>query len=296
MKVKAKKYMLVDCGNLLWRLCYGVLMSQQVSASVSEEKRRKTPTMHKELMTQFISHVFSYKNKFHAANVVFAWDRGEPLRKQIFPEYKTRAGMRDTTKKIIEEVAETLCDGFLPACGFANNLYQGGYEADDIIAEVVYTYSPYWEYGEIVIVSNDKDFYQLLDLALVWNPISGTCLDRDWFYKTYGISPANWATVKAIMGGHDNIQGVNKVGEKSALSYIRGELKPTFMTYKAIKDSGDLIEQNLKLVTLPYPGLQPIDLEDDEVTRDKFSKAADKFGLERSKNRFLHSLGKGSAM
>ncbi|MDY6957777.1 MAG: hypothetical protein SVK08_01335 [Halobacteriota archaeon] len=85
---------------------------------------------------------------------------------------------------------------------------------------------------------------------------------KESFEKEWGISPEQWAEVKSVAGClSDTIPGVYKVGEKTAASYIRGDLKKTYKTYKAIISNKEIIDRNRPIVKLPYEGTPVIKLK-----------------------------------
>jgi uracil-DNA glycosylase family 4 len=93
-------------------------------------------------------------------------------------------------------------------------------EGDDLIGISADILS---SHGEVVIVSNDNDLYQLLnDTTQMYDPIKKVFYGAADFTKDYGIPPLDWPEVKALMGDeHDDIPGVPKIGEKRALDLIR---------------------------------------------------------------------------
>ena len=100
------------------------------------------------------------------------------------------------------------------------------YEADDVISFLVNNRLRKKSKEAIVIISSDKDFYQLLSTYVVirkaGNEGNGSSLNKKWFKKTYGIEPILWPSVKAIAGDNsDNIPGVKNIGEKRALEIIK---------------------------------------------------------------------------
>lgn len=96
-----------------------------------------------------------------------------------------------------------------------------GVEADDIIN----TYSRYaakWG-GEAVVISSDKDFYQVIQPGV---KIHDTMKDEIWSYerfeKEYGFNPSLWVDAGAIMGDSgDNIHGADGWGPVTTCKYIR---------------------------------------------------------------------------
>lgn len=75
---------------------------------------------------------------------------------------------------------------------------------------------------QTIIVSADKDLYQLLNINVsMYDPIKKKMFSEKDFVSTYGIQPARWTEVKALMGDPgDDIPGVPGIGEKTALKLL----------------------------------------------------------------------------
>lgn len=137
--------------------------------------------------------------------------------------------------------------------GFTTAVFPG-FEADDTIAKICRDNPADMK----VVVSNDKDLYQLLDAPNVWlyrkvkNGYKYTAYSD--FKKQYEIEPKDWIRVKAIAGCEsDVVVGVEDIGEKRALDYIKGTLRKRYKDL--IEQELPRIDENLKLVTLPFPEL-----------------------------------------
>ena len=85
-------------------------------------------------------------------------------------------------------------------------------EADDIISVVVQ--HPNYSGWQKVIVSSDKDFFQLCDgETIVFRPIQKEVVSQKNLVEKYGIHPKNFALARAIAGDKsDNLPGVGGVG------------------------------------------------------------------------------------
>jgi len=85
-------------------------------------------------------------------------------------------------------------------------------EADDIISVVVQ--HPNYSGWQKVIVSSDKDFFQLCDgETIVFRPIQKEIINQKNLVEKYGIHPKNFALARAIAGDKsDNLPGVGGVG------------------------------------------------------------------------------------
>jgi len=191
-------------------------------------------------------------------NMVFCFDSKTNLRKEADKEYKANRRKDMTTDEAIEMAAmhkqiTQLRREILPSLGFKNTKVKRGYEGDDIIAY----YAKKYTNKTIIIVSTDKDLYQLLTKSVsIYNPRTHNIYTIKSFIKEYGVKPNKWAKVKAIAGdSSDNIKGVWKVGEKTAIKYIKGQLKTTTKAYDNIALSKEAIKGFMELVELPYMGI-----------------------------------------
>lgn len=90
-------------------------------------------------------------------------------------------------------------------------------EADDLIAYAVK--SDIYSGWQKVIVSNDRDFMQLLDNETVlYRPVKDEIMTRDTVIEQYKIHPDNMTVARAIIGDKsDNLEGVSGVGEKTVI-------------------------------------------------------------------------------
>ena len=143
-------------------------------------------------------------------------------------------------------------------------------EADDQIA---YSCRNFFKNEIKIIVSTDKDFFQLIDEdTTIFRPVKtkdspqGEFVDLEWMIEKENIFPPNYALLKAIVGDKsDNIAGVKGVGEKTAkrdiilladeIDYDVDELMEFVKTNKNKKyqkyiDNEELIRNNYRLVQL----------------------------------------------
>jgi DNA polymerase-1 len=243
----------------------------------------------------FLRDIHTLKDRFLSTNFVFCWDFGKGLRHKVCPTYKAN---RNSNQKQASwntfsagDIARLhdIQDGFnrqmklirkehLSTLGYNNNFWQDGYEADDIIAKVCDLLP---KTDEAIIVSADKDLYQLINERIsCFNPSSKQYLTLDGFVDTWKIFPNEWPMVKAIAGCRsDNIQGVPGVGDKTAVKYLRKEFKPGTRIPKLIKQHQAMWEANLPLVLLPYAGCRNVKLVEDVPTQKGWEEVADRLGM-----------------
>lgn len=132
-------------------------------------------------------------------------------------------------------------------------------EADDVIAMITRRYK---QMGyEVIIVSGDKDFNQLIDKKVsVFNSNKGIMLTKLNLQKLVGYKPEQTVDYLSLLGdASDKIPGYPGIGEKKALNLL-----DTYGSVKTFLESGDtfgktdnkklkeLIKLNKKLIDLNY--------------------------------------------
>lgn len=147
-------------------------------------------------------------------------------------------------------------------------------EADDVIA--VLCRSDHYAGRSKIIVSSDKDFFQLCDNETkIYRPIQDTITTEQTIIEEFGIHPNNFALARAIAGdSSDNIAGIPRVGlgtmkkrfnflksEKSIsaselVEHCRGVGKKLSCHNKIISNS-NLIKSNYSIMQLYHPSMSP---------------------------------------
>jgi DNA polymerase I len=249
--------------------------------------------------------VLQMQEQFGAAHVVFCFDHGYGIRKQMLKEYKSdRAAKKRSMSedqllayKLLEKEIVGLKESILPYLGYENVLYQDGYEADDMIAM--------WckvnrDEGNVIVVTADKDMLQILDRDVcLYNPTSKKVTTQQSFYDEWKLNPKEWAAVKAVAGcSTDQVPGVPGVGEKTAAIYFRGEMADKHAkAHKAIDDwieSGNF-DKSLKLVKLPLDGCKAVKAVKDKVDLARWKKLCDKLSMKSIRDKVPgHGFGIGT--
>lgn len=209
----------------------------------------------------FLLQLFTLQKRFHPYRWVFAWDSGHSLRRKIYPQYKGNRAVKSSSEDEWHRQSafrqfDLLRNEILFQLNLGSwNLYQHGYEADDLLACAVEMID-----GKKIIVSQDHDLYQLLTAGTsMYNSKTRMLFTEDDFRKQYGISPEEWGCVKAIAGcPGDNVEGVFHVGEATAVKYLKSELSDKSKTWMSIKSSADRIAMNMQLVRLPFAGCREL--------------------------------------
>jgi len=207
-----------------------------------------------------------------------AWvhDVGESFRHQTYPQYKaTREKLTEELQQEFDrsvERIEQILEAFrVPLVGVE------GYEADDVIG----TLATAARGLQVVIVSGDKDFYQLIGpgIALL-NPGRGgpAAVEEHWVDQTnaserLGVPPERVVDYLALVGdSSDNVPGVKGVGEKTALELLQtfGDLDgilahadriPGKRAREAVEQYADLARLSRELVTIRRDVPLPLDLD-----------------------------------
>ena len=145
-------------------------------------------------------------------------------------------------------------------------------EADDIIAQVVQ--SPQYNGWQKVIVSSDKDFFQLCDgETVVLRPIQKEVMTSSTIVEKFNIHPSNFALARAIAGDKsDNLPGIRGAGLATIakrftfLSEDRShtltkilqhceKVENPLKVHTEILENKELIQENYKLMQLYLPSI-----------------------------------------
>lgn len=147
-----------------------------------------------------------------------------------------------------------------------------GIEADDIVSYVVQ--SNRYQGWQKIMVSSDKDFFQLLDdETVLYRPIQKEVLNKNAVTEKYGIHPNNMALARAVVGDKsDNLDGVRGIGMPTVAkrfpflseekSYMVSDLieysenvPSSAKAYKDLIEEEVKVKQNYKLMQLYTPSL-----------------------------------------
>lgn len=206
----------------------------------------------------------SLEDIHHPDCSIFCFDGGYDRRRELCPSYKKRREdsrrqapsaerkSHRSYRRALYQVRTT----HLPALGFRNILQQEGYEADDLIAAVCDAHASFGR--QLVLVSSDEDLFQLLsdDRVLIWNHKTKSAITAESFRREKGISPGQWADVKALAGcSTDEVRGVEQVGEKKAIAFLTGKLNQGVVHHRIIQNH-HIWERNLPIVQLPFEGTE----------------------------------------
>jgi DNA polymerase-1 len=162
------------------------------------------------------------REKYRPDYVCWINDAGTSFREERYPDYKsTREKLDDSLQADFDRAVErigALLEGFrIPLVAVP------GYEADDVIGTLAQAGAA--RGLRAVIVSGDKDFYQLIGPGItLLNPGRGgpAAVDEVWVDESnaaerLGVPPHQVVDFLALVGdSSDNIPGVKGIGEKGA--------------------------------------------------------------------------------
>ncbi len=267
--MKKKLWLILDVNYLCWRNFYAMKGLQHEGELTG-------------VVYGFLRDICTFREIHQTHHLAFCFDSAWSWRVDEYPAYKSsrKSNWTEEEKERHSQMRKQirlLRDDFLPAIGFTNILHQQGAEADDVIASVC-NHLLYPE--EAIIVSTDKDLYQLISHRVrMWNP-KGVMIDQRVFFKEYGIDPVQWHCVKAIAGCHtDDIAGVSGVGDKTAAKFLSGKLSQASQTYRSILASEEIWKRNLSLVKLPHQNCREFFLtSSDNISREGWREVCKRIG------------------
>ncbi len=222
----ADELFLIDGNSLAYRAFFALPESIATSTGV--------PT---NAIFGFASMLVKILTDYGPQSTVVVWDAGSSGRKEVYSEYKAQRSSRPDLLKEQWPHFAPLVDAF----GY-RNISVDGYEADDVIAslaEVAKTQDPPIE---VMVVTGDRDAYQLVDeqvrIMTTSRGITDTKVyDRQGVIDRYGIPPELVPDFIGLKGDtSDNIPGVPGIGDKTA-----ADLLQRFGTLENVLDSIDEI-------------------------------------------------------
>jgi DNA polymerase-1 len=227
--------------------------------------------------------------EFKPDYVIMCWDSGKKtFRHEQYQQYKANRDPVQNNLKlqfpIVQEAFDILGVPQLTAQGV---------ECDDLIGTIAKKASSVDK--KTIIVSSDKDFYQLCDenISIFSSTVKkkgGTgIVDIEYVRKNFEVEPSQLVDIKSLTGEKtDNIQGVKGIGPKIATNLIKRHntvfdvikiLKNNRIIsdrYKPILESIDIIKNAYKLakiktdVKLPEISIVPVEsikINEEELIR-----------------------------
>ena len=169
----------------------------------------------------FLSMFLSLLKKENPTHVAVAFDISRySFRTRVYPDYKATRG--ETPPEFIGQVP--LLQEALHAMGVPT-LTKEDYEADDILATLATRAAA--QGMNVLVVSGDRDTLQLVtpEVTVLYPAARGVSeLKRytpEAVMERYGVAPGQYPEIAALVGEtSDNLIGIDKVGEKTAVKWI----------------------------------------------------------------------------
>ena len=221
------------------------------------------------------------REKYRPDYLVWVNDAGDSFRTEEYPEYKsTREKLDEELQADFDRAVERIR---VLLAGFRIPLVAvDGYEADDVIGTLAVRAAA--QGLEAVIVSGDKDFYQLIrpGIALL-NPGRGgpAGVEELWVNEAnaaerLGVPPRQVTDYLALLGdSSDNVPGVKGIGEKGAVQLLQefGDLETLIAradevkqkrSREALQTQAESARLSKRLVTIKLD--VPVDLDLANIT------------------------------
>lgn len=195
----------------------------------------------------FLRQLFNLVRDYQPDYVVVAFDPTRTFRQEMYPDYKaTRERMPDDLHSQIKHIQALLIE--MGVC----TITKDGYEADDVIGTLARRAAA--DGMKVYIRTGDRDLFQLAtDQVTVIYGSSSRFSNDDREYdlrevrSRFGVDTEQFIQMKALQGDNsDNIPGVPKVGEKTAVKLLRqfGSIEGIYASLDQVK--GPKLRQNLR--------------------------------------------------
>ncbi|WP_341954849.1 DNA polymerase I [Salinibacterium sp. TMP30] len=228
--------MIIDGHSLAFRAFYALPVD-----SFQNREGQHTNAIH-----GFLSMLISLLQNEKPTHLAVAFDISRySFRTREYPEYKGTRG--ETPPEFVGQIP--LLEEALTAMG-VQTLSKEDYEADDILATLAHEGAT--NGYRVLVVSGDRDAIQMVndDVMLLYPNARGVSelkrYDRDAVFERYGVEPHQYPDVAALVGEtSDNLIGVDKVGEKTAVKWVNlyGSLDEVLAHADEIKG---VVGQNLR--------------------------------------------------
>jgi len=268
------KLVLIDGHSIINRAYYGVPLLSNAEG------------LHTNGIYGFLNILFKILDEEKPDYLCVAFDVKEPtFRHKIFAEYKgTRKPMPQELREQVPVLQEVLSAMQIAV------VKKGGYEADDILGTLARLGEK--EGMDVTLVSGDRDLLQIASEKIkirIPKTKGGKTETEDYYakdvFEKYRVTPLQFIELKALMGDtSDNIPGVPKVGEKTAIGLMvsYGSIDGIYehieeISKKSIKESllenRELADLSKVLATIKTDCELDVTFEDMSI-RDFFTKDA----------------------
>ena len=254
----------------------------------------------------FLKNLQLLSDRLCPSKIIVVWEGGgSSRRRSIFKEYKAKRrpqklnrfyadDIPDTVKNKNDQVATLVS---LLKYAPVSQIYVSDCEADDVIAYLV---KRVLREDDCVIVSSDKDYYQLLSERVTqWSPGQKKFITPEIVHEKFGISVTNFCTARSFIGDDsDNLPGVKGAGFKTLAKRFQQLSEDEFVSveeiinlsielsstskvklFHRILDSKDVIKRNWRLMYLDTQNISNSQVQKIQYLFDTFEPSQNKIGL-----------------
>ena len=237
--------LILDMHSLAWK-AYHTLAYKKLST------REGTPTG---VFYGMLVSVAKVLKRFPGAvRVLCAYDAGHSGRHELYPDYKANRNHdeshgAESMRSFRVQLDQVM--GFFEDVGF-HRLLEFGIEADDLVAIYAKLWIQAHKKNSVVVVSIDRDFYQLLALSKrigFYNHRSGLFFDYKNIQSEIPVDISLYCYYKALVGDpSDNIPRCLSLRE--TMDFLAEKFPEKRLTKE--------MRRNLALVRLPYRDMPPL--------------------------------------
>ncbi|MDD7305170.1 MAG: DNA polymerase I [Peptoniphilaceae bacterium] len=283
-----KKVMLIDGSSLIFRAFFALPQLTNADGVMTNG------------VYGFLTMYFSAFEKYKPDYVLVAFDRSsKTFRHEEFKDYKATRDKAPSELNYQFGILKDILDSLN-----VKHMDIDGYEADDIVG--TYARMSCEEGLETIIITGDKDYFQLIDdkvkVYLTRKGISNMAeYSLDTIREEYGLNPKQLIDVKGLMGDKsDNIPGVEGIGPKKAIDYIKkyGSIEGLYeniddisgkKTKEKLIDSEDIAYMSRKIGTIVTHVPVDYEIEDLKVKKPDYESLTEKFS-KYNFNKFLDQI------
>ena len=256
----------------------------------------------------FMKGVWHLCDRVGPSKIIIIWEGGGSSRRRaIFKDYKNRRRPQKLNRYYLDEIPDTvgnrdnqitlLIEAFkhVPV----TQVYVPDCEADDIIGYIVKNMDTHKRH---VIVSSDKDYYQLLTKNVIqWSPGQKRYITPKTLIEKFGISAINFCTARCFIGDKsDAIPGVGRAGFTSLtkrfptlsgkdfvsvedlITLAKSEVdQKSIKLYENMIKNADIAKRNWKLMYLDVRNLSADQIHRVNYSLENITPSGDKISLVR---------------
>lgn len=225
----------------------------------------------------YLNNIKDLALRFNPEQIIAVWEGGGSRKRRLIdPFYKGGRKAIGFNRYYEDDIPDTVDNRNYQIKTLVNlmqdlpikQMYIENCEGDDTIAWVSRQAS-IQEGKDVVIVSSDRDYYQLINENVkVWSSGRRKLIDTQACIEEFGVSTSNFCLAKAIVGDDsDEVIGVKGAGYKTiskrfpflqeeneySLDDILAKCSENLdgpKVYRRIYESADLIRKNIRLVSL----------------------------------------------